>query len=69
MLIAVSGYCILLSLGETVHHNVQYFALFLITCGCFSATPVYLCWFGMNLGGRTRRSVGTAFQVGIGNSK
>ncbi|OJJ56092.1 hypothetical protein ASPSYDRAFT_183076 [Aspergillus sydowii CBS 593.65] len=67
VLIAISGYCILLTLRETVHHNVQYFALFLVNCGCFSATPVYLCWFGMNLGGRTRRSVGTAFQVGIGN--
>ncbi|KAL4779834.1 major facilitator superfamily domain-containing protein [Aspergillus varians] len=67
MLIAMAGYGVLLSLHDTVHHNIQYGALFLITCGVYSASPVYLCWFGMNLGGHTRRSVGTAFQIGFGN--
>ncbi|KAL4923549.1 major facilitator superfamily domain-containing protein [Aspergillus undulatus] len=67
ILIGISGYCVLISLGETVHHNIQYGALFLITCGCYSVGPIFLCWFGMNLGGHTRRSVGTAFQVGFGN--
>lgn len=30
--------------------------------------PVVVCWFAMNLGGHKRRSVGTAWQVGFGNS-
>ncbi|KAL5050948.1 hypothetical protein BDW71DRAFT_194064 [Aspergillus fruticulosus] len=67
MLVGISGYGVLLSLRDTTHHTIQYGALFMITCGCFSASPVFLCWFGMNLGGHTRRSVGTAFQIGFGN--
>ncbi|KAL4944120.1 hypothetical protein BDV06DRAFT_233853 [Aspergillus oleicola] len=67
IMICISGYAVLLGLGDTVHHNVQYGALFLITCGIYSVGPIFLCWFGMNLGGHTRRSVGTAFQVGVGN--
>ncbi|KAL4995345.1 major facilitator superfamily domain-containing protein [Aspergillus recurvatus] len=67
MLVGILGYGVLLSLRDTPHHNIQYGALFMITCGCFSASPVFLCWFGMNLGGHTRRSVGTAFQIGVGN--
>ncbi|KAL4805649.1 major facilitator superfamily domain-containing protein [Aspergillus unguis] len=63
--ISVTGYSILLSVHDTTHHHLQYGALFLVTCGCFSASPIFLCWFGMNLGGHTRRSVGTAFQVGF----
>jgi hypothetical protein len=68
MLIGIAGYGVLLSIRDTAHHTIQYGALFMITCGCFSASPVFLCWFGMNLGGHTRRSVGTAFQIGFGNS-
>jgi hypothetical protein len=68
MLIGIAGYGVLLSIRDTAHHAAQYGALFMITCGCFSASPVFLCWFGMNLGGHTRRSVGTAFQIGFGNS-
>ncbi|KAL4912985.1 major facilitator superfamily domain-containing protein [Aspergillus aurantiobrunneus] len=67
ILLGMAGYGILLSIHDTAHHSIQYGALFLITCGCFSAGPVFLCWFGMNLGGHTRRSVGTAFQIGFGN--
>ncbi|KAL4758354.1 major facilitator superfamily domain-containing protein [Aspergillus foveolatus] len=67
MLIGIAGYGVLLSIRDTAHHTIQYGALFMITCGCFSASPVFLCWFGMNLGGHTRRSVGTAFQIGFGN--
>ncbi|KAL4900126.1 hypothetical protein BDW74DRAFT_188671 [Aspergillus multicolor] len=67
MVIGIAGYGVLLTLKDTHHHRVQYGALFMITCGCFSASPIFLCWFGMNLGGHTRRSVGTAFQIGFAN--
>ncbi|KAL5341431.1 major facilitator superfamily domain-containing protein [Aspergillus crustosus] len=67
ILVCMSGYGILLSVHDTAHHHLQYGALFLLTCGCFSAGPVFLCWYGMNLGGHTRRSVGTAWQIGFGN--
>ncbi|KAL4974649.1 major facilitator superfamily domain-containing protein [Aspergillus desertorum] len=67
MLVGISGYGVLLYFHDTAHHNIQYGALFMVACGFNSALPVFLCWFGMNLGGHTRRSVGTAFQIAFGN--
>ncbi|KAE8137205.1 major facilitator superfamily domain-containing protein [Aspergillus pseudotamarii] len=67
MLIAMAGFGILLNVHGQAHRNVQYGALFMVTCGCYSAMPVIVCWFAMNLSGHRRRSVGTAWQVGFGN--
>lgn len=63
--LAITGFSILL----TVHDNtkLQYGALFLVAMGAYSAMPVIVCWFNMNLGGHHRRSIGTAWQVGFGN--
>ncbi|KAK3374950.1 major facilitator superfamily domain-containing protein [Podospora didyma] len=63
--ISVSGFAILM----TVHTNtpVQYAALFLICMGTYSAMPIIVCWFNMNLGGHHRRAIGTAWQIGFGN--
>ncbi|KAH0352719.1 MFS general substrate transporter, partial [Aureobasidium melanogenum] len=63
--IAIAGFAILIS----VHHNrpLQYAALFLVAMGCYSAMPIIVCWFNMNLGGHHRRSVGSAWQVAFGN--
>lgn len=65
MLVAIAGFAILLTVHGNVH--VQYAALFLITMGTYSALPVTVCWFNMNLGGHHRRAVGSAWQVGFGN--
>ncbi|KAJ5099376.1 hypothetical protein N7532_006377 [Penicillium argentinense] len=62
---AVAGFGMLLGIHDRYH--VEYGALFLVTSGCYSAMPVIVCWFAMNLGGHHRRSVGTAWQVGFGN--
>ncbi|PKY02320.1 MFS transporter [Aspergillus campestris IBT 28561] len=67
MLIAMIGYAVLLNVTDPKKHMVQYGALFLVTSGCYSAMPVLVCWFAMNLGGHRRRSVGTAWQIGFGN--
>ncbi|KAI9930104.1 hypothetical protein ASPWEDRAFT_35371 [Aspergillus wentii DTO 134E9] len=67
MLIAMAGYGMLLNITDPAKHHIQYGALFLVTCGCYSAMPVLVCWFAMNLGGHRRRSVGTAWQIGFGN--
>ncbi|TKA64773.1 hypothetical protein B0A49_09980 [Cryomyces minteri] len=63
--VALAGFSILLA----VHNNtrLQYGALFLVAMGAYSAMPVIVCWFNMNLGGHHRRSVGSAWQVGFGN--
>lgn len=63
--IAIAGFAILI----TTHHNthLEYGALFLVTCGTYSAMPIIVCWFSLNLGGHRRRAVGTAWQIGFGN--
>lgn len=63
--VAIAGFGILITVHDNV--NLQYGALFLVAMGCYSAMPVIVCWFNMNLGGHHRRSVGTAWQVGFGN--
>lgn len=35
--------------------------------GVYTAMPIIVCWFNMNLGGHHRRSVGSAWQIGFGN--
>ncbi|KHN99364.1 transporter-like protein [Metarhizium album ARSEF 1941] len=63
--VAISGFAILLR----VHANLdaQYSALFLAAMGAFTAMPIIVCWFNMNLGGHHRRAVGSGWQVGFGN--
>jgi MFS family permease len=63
--IAIAGFAILIA----VHNNtsVQYAALFLVAMGAYTAMPIIVCWFNMNLGGHHRRSIGSAWQVGFGN--
>lgn len=63
--VAIAGFAILIS----VHNNtsVQYFGLFLVASGAYTAMPIIVCWFNMNLGGHHRRSIGSAWQVGFGN--
>nr|AAX07640.1 transporter-like protein [Pyricularia grisea] len=65
ILVAIAGFSILLG----VHNNtdVQYAGLFLIAMGAYTAMPIIVCWFNMNLGGHHRRAVGSAWQVGFGN--
>lgn len=65
--ICIAGFAILLAIHDTTHRNVQYAGLFLVAMGAYTAMPVIVCWFNMNLGGHHRRSVGSAFQVGFGN--
>lgn len=64
--VAIVGFAMLL----TIHHHLhaQYAALFLVTSGTYSAMPIIVCWFNMNLGGHHRRAVGSAWQVGFGNT-
>lgn len=60
--LSIAGFAILLNVHD--HINVQYAALFLTCMGTYSAMPVIVCWFNMNLGGHHRRAIGTAWQIG-----
>jgi MFS family permease len=63
--VAIAGFATLISIHDNT--SVQYGALFLVTMGAYTAMPIVVCWFNMNLGGHHRRSVGSAWQVGFGN--
>jgi MFS family permease len=63
--VCIAGFAILLAVHD--NSSVQYGALFLVAMGAYTAMPVIVCWFNMNLGGHHRRSVGSAWQVGFGN--
>ncbi|EER37515.1 MFS transporter [Histoplasma capsulatum H143] len=65
--IAIAGFAILLNVHGEANRALQYGALFLITSGAYSAMPIIICWYSMNLGGHKRRSVGIAWQIGFGN--
>lgn len=63
--IAIIGFAILISVHD--NHKLQYAALFLVASGAYTAMPIIVCWFNMNLGGHHRRAVGSAWQVSFGN--
>ncbi|KAK2801690.1 hypothetical protein FQN50_007603 [Emmonsiellopsis sp. PD_5] len=65
--VAIAGFAILLNVQGPGNTSVRYGALFLVTMGAYSAMPVIVCWFAMNLGGHKRRSIGTAWQIAFGN--
>ena len=63
--VSIAGFAILIRVHDNL--KLEYAALFMVAMGTYSAMPVIVCWFNMNLGGHHRRSVGTAWQVGFGN--
>lgn len=63
--IGITGFAMLIRKDLSV--DTHYGALFLVTCGIYSAMPIIVCWFQMNCGGHTRRAIGSAWQVGFGN--
>ena len=63
--IAIAGMVVLLKTHHDKH--LEYGALFLFAMGTFSAMPVVICWFTMDLRGHFARGVGTAWQIGFGN--
>jgi len=65
MLLSMGGLAMLLAIHDNA--NAQYAALFLVVAGVFSALPIIICWFNMNLAGHLRRAVGSGWQVGFGN--
>jgi len=66
ILVSITGFSMLLAIHKDVH--AEYAALFLCAMGTYSAMPVIVCWFNMNLGGHHRRSIGVAWQIGFGNT-
>ncbi|KAF8119698.1 hypothetical protein EV363DRAFT_1494747 [Boletus edulis] len=63
-LIALTGYVINISNAPS---SVKYFGTFLCVIGSYSAFPGSISWLANNLGGRYKRAVGLAIQIGVGN--
>lgn len=55
----------MLLVSDTDH--IKYAGTFLAASGIYSNVPQCTAWNGNNVGGSTKRSVGMAMQVGIGN--
>jgi len=64
-LIAITGFAVLVS--PSLANATYYGALFLAAAGSYTAMPIVVCWYNTNLGGHTKRSVGSAWQIGFGN--
>ena len=62
---AITGTAILF----TVHDNipVEYAAVVLVAMGTFSALPISICWYVMNIHGDYQRAVGSAGMISFGN--
>ncbi|KAF8125328.1 hypothetical protein EV363DRAFT_1533139 [Boletus edulis] len=63
-LIALTGYVINIS---NTPSSIKYFGTFLCVIGSYSAFPGSISWLANNLGGRYKRAVGLAIQIGVGN--
>lgn len=65
-LLIIVGLAILL----TIHHgfHVRYLGICLVAMGCYSAGPIIICWYVMNLNGHMERSIGTAWMISFGNT-
>ncbi|KAK0535033.1 hypothetical protein OC834_001680 [Tilletia horrida] len=63
-LLAIVGYIVLMA-SPTV--GGKYAALFLIVAGVYAANALLLSWPAENISGQTKRAVGLAMQISIGN--
>lgn len=64
--LTITGLAILMSIHH--HFSAQYAGLCLVAMGAFSAGPIIICWYVMNLQGHSERQVGTAWIISFGNS-
>jgi MFS family permease len=63
--LTIVGLSILITTQQSF--SAKYAGICLIAMGAFSAGPVVICWFVMNLHSHARRSIGTAWVIGFGN--
>lgn len=64
-LVGMLGYILQLTLPQH-QQAAKYFATFLCAIGLFAASGLNIPWLSNNLRGHTRRAVGTAIQVAVG---
>ncbi|KAF6236749.1 hypothetical protein HO173_005040 [Letharia columbiana] len=65
-LLTIVGLAILLTTHGGFH--LRYLGICFVAMGCFSAGPIIVCWYVMNLNGHMERSIGSAWMIGFGNT-
>ncbi|KAI1192532.1 putative allantoate permease [Nemania serpens] len=62
----IAGLAILM----TTHGNfsAQYGGIFLVCMGAYTAAPIVICWYLMNLQGHVERSIGSGWLISFGNT-
>lgn len=66
--VAAIGYIILLANSDPVGKpGVSYLGTFFAAAGIYPATALVLSWPAINVSGQTKRAVGNAMQITIGN--
>ncbi|KAF9505787.1 hypothetical protein BS47DRAFT_1306165 [Hydnum rufescens UP504] len=63
--IGLIGFAI--NISNVKSRGPKYFGTFLCTAGTYSAFPATIAWLGNNLAPSTKRGVGIAMQLGLGN--
>ncbi|KAI5918373.1 major facilitator superfamily domain-containing protein [Camillea tinctor] len=59
--------CIILLVQDGLSRNIKYFALFLVSMGGFTGTPMALAWLANNVSGHWKRAFSSGIQVTLGN--
>lgn len=70
MSVALIGFCILLPLAPNIVQQIGpcYLAVMLICIGQYPTNPAGSAWISSNLAGDTKRAVGIALNICLGNS-
>ncbi|KAF7188316.1 MFS-type transporter cnsO [Pseudocercospora fuligena] len=70
MSVALVGFCILLPLAPNIASQIGpcYFAVMLICIGQYPTNPAGSAWISSNLAGDTKRAMGIALNICLGNS-
>lgn len=64
--LAIAGLAILMSVHADF--SVQYAGVCLVCMGAFSAGPIVICWYLMNLQGHKQRIIGSGWMISFGNT-
>ncbi|KAK3633298.1 hypothetical protein LTR56_015866 [Elasticomyces elasticus] len=70
MSIVLLGFCILLPLAKNITHEIPacYIGVMLICIGQYPTNPAGSAWISGNLAGDTKRAMGIALNIALGNS-
>lgn len=66
-MVSIIGYGILLN-TQSISVNIRYMAIYFVATGGFVAQPIVVGWLSNNMAGHYKRGMGSAIQIGFGNT-